>query len=207
MNACWNHRYGQVIVALLVGLTLSGFALFCTGLVAFGAEETESTGKEATPPKGQHYVGKNTCAACHYSKYRIWKHEKHALAFEILPQKYRKDPKCLNCHTTGYGEATGYKDATTPQLAGITCESCHGPGSGHSKMAQKLFLGAEAEVTLEDEQKIRDSIALFLEKHTAESEEAEKQARNSIYRIHTGNVCVQCHTTKAHQAHLDYDKE
>jgi len=218
MNAHAYHRYGHWIVATFVGLVLSGAVLAGIDKIALSAEgtgpevigvtETESSAeKGATPPKGQHYVGKNTCAACHFSKYRVWKHEKHALGFEILPKKYRKDSKCLICHTTGYGEPTGYKDVSTPQLAGITCESCHGPGSEHVKLAQKLFLGAEVEVTLETEKKIRDSIALFLEKHTVESEEAERQARQSIHRIRPGNACVQCHTSKAHQAHLDYDKE
>ena len=217
MNAHWIHRFGRVIAAVLASILLSGLALFYAGLIAFGAEEIESaeaestekgaTEKEAKPPKDQNYVGKNTCAACHYAKYRTWKLEKHALAFEILPQKYRKDPKCLSCHTTGYGEPTGYKDASTPHLAGITCETCHGPGSEHSKLAQKLFLGAKAEVTLETEQKIRNSIELFLKKHTVESEKAEKQARDSIHRFRSDVLCIHCHTSKAHQAHLDYDKE
>jgi hypothetical protein len=212
MSAHLNHRFGQVIVAMLASFILCGFALFYTGLIAFSAEETESiekgaTEKEAKPPKDQKYVGKNTCAACHYAKYRTWKLEKHASAFEILPQKYRKDPKCLPCHTTGYGEPTGYKDASTPHLAGITCETCHGPGSEHSKLAMKLFLGAEAEVTLETEQEIRNSIELFLKKHTVESEKAEKQARDSIYRFRSDILCIHCHTSKAHQAHLDYEKE
>ncbi|MDC0935998.1 cytochrome c family protein [Pirellulales bacterium] len=232
MNARWKNRYGRVVVAMLTGPLLIGIAIFWkgrtgsvvqeagateigstqtgsteTGSTETGAAASVSSGIEATPPKGQHYVGKNTCAACHFDKYRTWKHEKHALAFEILPIKYRQDPKCLICHTTGYGESTGYKDVTTPQLAGITCESCHGPGSEHVKLAQELFLGAEAEVSLETEQKIRNSIELFLEKQTGESEEARKQAMDSIYRIRPGNACVQCHTTKAHQAHLYYDKE
>jgi hypothetical protein len=215
MNARWNHRYGYVIVATLAALMLGGGVLSGTGKITFGAEEKAeekaeeigSTEKGVMPPKDQHYVGTNTCAACHYSQYRIWKQDKHALGFEILPKKYREDPKCLICHTTGYGEPTGYKDASTPHLAGTTCESCHGPGSEHAKLAQKLFLGVEAEVTLEAEKKIRDSIALFLEKHTVESEEAKKLARSSIFRIQPGNACVKCHTTMAHRAHMDYDKE
>jgi mono/diheme cytochrome c family protein len=216
MNTCWKHRYGQLFFTMLAGFILVGFVIFLSIQLAFGVEETVASGeaeetgtteKEAAPPKGQHYVGRNTCAACHYDKFRAWKHDKHALGIEILPQKYRQDPKCLICHTTGYGEPTGYKDASTPQLAGITCESCHGPGSEHAKLAQKLFLGAQFEVTAETEQKIRNSIALFLEKNTVESKEAKKQARNSIYRIRPGNACVQCHTSKAHQAHMEYDKE
>jgi|GEM_PF-2696188 len=211
MYGQWNHRNGQTIVTRLAGLMLSGQILFGvgltamgptgTGLKAFGAEEIEPA-----PPKGQHYVGKNTCAACHYSKYRIWRKDKHALGFEILPKKYRQEPKCLICHTTGYGDPTGYKGASTPQLAGTTCEACHGPGSEHAKLAQKLFLGAEAEVTLAAEQKIRDSIARFLEKQNMESMAAEEQARRTIYRVQPGNACIRCHITKAHQAHPDYDK-
>jgi len=223
MNGQWNHRYGHAMVAALAGLLFARQALlgiggmFVAGAIAFGAPEKgapekgtpdkEAQEKEATPPKGQHYVGKNTCAACHYSMYRVWKHDKHAVGLDILPKKYHGDPKCLVCHTTGYGEPTGYKDASTPQLAGITCESCHGPGSAHAKLAQKLFLGNEANITLEAEKKIRGSIALFLEKHTVESEEAEAQARSSIFRIQPGNACVKCHISKAHRAHPDYDKE
>ncbi len=203
MNAHGNHRYAPTCVALLAGLVLSGGILLCMGQIAFGAEEEQ----EVTPPKDQHYTGKNMCAACHYSKYRVWKHDKHALGFEILPKKYRSDSKCLVCHTTGYGEETGYKDASTPHLAGVTCESCHGPGSKHAKLAQKLLLGVESEITLEAEKQIRDSIALFLEKNTVESKNARKQARDSIHRIPLSNACVKCHTSKAHKAHLEYDKE
>ena len=207
MYAHWNHRYGQKIVALLVGFSLGGLFLVDAGTIAFGAEE-KAQEQEATPPKGQHYVGKNTCAACHYTQYRVWKSDKHAIAFDILPKKYRKDPKCLVCHTTGYGEPTGFKDIkSTPQLAGTTCETCHGPGSEHAKLAQTLFLGAETDVTLDAEKKIRDSIALFVEKDTVETREAEKLARSSIFRIRPGNACVKCHTAKAHEAHLEYDKD
>ena len=217
MNARWRRRYGQILISMLAGLFLIGLAVLWTSQAASGVQESNSTetlpagspssGKGAAP-KNQNYVGKNTCAACHYDKYRTWKHEKHALAFEILPKKYRQDPECLNCHTTGYGEPTGFKDsATTPHLAGITCESCHGAGSEHAKLAQELFLGAESEVSLESEQEIRSSIELLLEKDTAESKQAEKDARASIDPVRSSNACVQCHTSKAHQAHVYYDKE
>jgi hypothetical protein len=55
---------------------------------------------------------------------------------------FTKDPKCLACHTTGYGTPTGYpappaegkawteaEQQRATRLAGVTCEACHGPGS------------------------------------------------------------------------------
>jgi len=40
---------------------------------------------------------------------------------------------CLPCHTTGFGEPSGWRSLdTTPQLVGIGCEECHGPGSNHA---------------------------------------------------------------------------
>lgn len=104
--------------------------------------------------KGAAYVGVNTCKKCHIKVYNSWKKTKMAKAFETLkpgvlaeaktklkfdPQKdYTKDAKCLECHTTGFGMPGGYKIPENSELSateraqgneGITCESCHGPGS------------------------------------------------------------------------------
>lgn len=59
------------------------------------------------------------------------KHDRHALENAKLdPAKdYSTDSKCLPCHVTGYLEQGGYETAqTTPLLAGVGCEMCHGPG-------------------------------------------------------------------------------
>ena len=52
-----------------------------------------------------------------------WKKDPHAKAFALLTAKYESDTKCLKCHTTGYGEATGYKDAKSDaSLRDVGCE-------------------------------------------------------------------------------------
>jgi hypothetical protein len=63
----------------------------------------------------------------------MWHVEKHFDAFESLG-KMRDNPYCIKCHTTGYNAKGGYLDEkATPQMKGVQCEACHGPGSEHIK--------------------------------------------------------------------------
>lgn len=103
----------------------------------------------AGPPS---YVGATKCKACHSNpkiggtQYKDWQTFKMAKALETLkpgvaadaktksgldPQKdYTTDAKCLKCHTTGYGQPGGFESMEkTPDLAGVGCDACHGPGS------------------------------------------------------------------------------
>jgi len=130
----------------------------------------------ADPPEGQSYTGSKKCASCHFEQYMTWKKTKHAKSFDVLTPQYQTDAKCLKCHTTGYGEPTGFKDiASTPALAGNTCETCHGPGSAHDAIAQKY-----AKIkTLTPEQ--------------------DKEVRGSIWLVKPRNICITCHTVQAHK--------
>jgi len=88
--------------------------------------------KEAT------YVGSNTCAACHPAEYQVWDKSKHAQAYKALqviatkPKNRNYDGECIICHTVGFAYQGGYVDEkSTPNLKGVGCENCHGPGSLH----------------------------------------------------------------------------
>ncbi len=130
----------------------------------------------ADPPSDQEYVGNKRCASCHFEQYMKWKKDPHSKAFALLTKKYATDAKCLKCHTVGYGAATGFKDAkSTPALTDVGCEDCHGPGSVHDKIAEKY-----AQV-----------------KNLTKEQEAE--VRGSIWKVLPKNVCIECHTTKAHK--------
>lgn len=92
------------------------------------------------------YVGPSGCSNCHKDEFADWQKSKHAEAFDLLlpgkrkgakkkadldPDKdYTTDEKCLKCHTTGYKKDGGFQSVSaTPELKGIGCEMCHGPGS------------------------------------------------------------------------------
>lgn len=108
---------------------------------------------EQTPtPNGDVYLGNAQCAGCHPQAMATWKASKHGHAWQTLvkaeadPKRYgwpvTKYPDCVGCHTVGYGHETGFKTfATTPQLADVGCERCHGPGSGHVATQGKKKLG------------------------------------------------------------------
>jgi hypothetical protein len=90
------------------------------------------------------YIGAKKCKACHIKQYKAWEKTTMAGSFDSLkagvkadekkkagidPEKdYTADPECLKCHTTGYG----------PKLAGVQCESCHGPGSVYKATMKKI---------------------------------------------------------------------
>jgi hypothetical protein len=101
----------------------------------------------AEPPS---FVGAKKCKACHLKQFQSWEQTKMAKSFDLLragvaaeaktkakldPKKdYTHDEVCLGCHTTGFGKPGGFVSLEkTPDLVGVQCESCHGPGSEYLK--------------------------------------------------------------------------
>ncbi|MBC34617.1 MAG: cytochrome C554 [Bacteroidetes bacterium] len=79
------------------------------------------------------YIGAKKCKICHNkpakgAQYKVWLNNKHAKAMESLKGAEKNDPKCIKCHST-----VGHVDAklvlTLTKEEGVSCESCHGPGS------------------------------------------------------------------------------
>jgi len=119
---------------------LTYFLILSVSVVALVALQGAIAGE------GDHaYVGTKKCKACHMKEFKSWSETKMAKAFEVLrpganaeaktsagldPDKdYTTDATCLPCHTVGYGKEGGFVDeATTPELAGVGCEMCHGAG-------------------------------------------------------------------------------
>lgn len=126
--------------------------------------------REEGPGGKYKYMGVKKCKMCHIHQYRSWSKTKMAHALDILKPgeraeakkragldanaDYTHDPKCLQCHTTGFGTPSGYKilnpasfpserarkkaERKNKQLAGVTCEACHGAGSGYLPLFKEI---------------------------------------------------------------------
>jgi len=98
------------------------------------------------------FVGVNTCA-CHNlpkqgKQVEVWKKSKHAEAFEALKSSKAAEivkskglkvaateaKECLECHSTGAGEAV---EKSFKVEMGVQCEACHGAASGYKAIHNK----------------------------------------------------------------------
>lgn len=96
------------------------------------------------------YIGAPKCKMCHNKpetgkQYDLWKASGHAKAFETLKSAEAlkigqakgiaepcKDQKCLKCHATAAINANLNAGITMEE--GVSCESCHGAGSGYKAL-------------------------------------------------------------------------
>jgi len=78
------------------------------------------------------YSGAAACQDCHAPEYAIWQASSHPQALRGLDKVGKQfDPECLECHVAGFNRAGFVSAGSTPHLAGVQCESCHGPGRAH----------------------------------------------------------------------------
>lgn len=98
-----------------------------------------------------------------------------------LKKDYSKDEKCLLCHTTGYDERGGFESIeSTPEMADVGCESCHGPGSLYRVIHKE-----------KDENFTR----------------AEAKAVGAIYGSEDKKVCRKCHDNPDSPMRSDIDEK
>lgn len=90
---------------------------------------------------GLSYVGSFTCGICHKMIYDHWYKTRHGISYNtIVDSGHRYDPECIKCHTTGYGDTSGFLNYEKNQnLINVGCESCHGAGSKHVKNVNDAY--------------------------------------------------------------------
>ena len=93
------------------------------------------------------YAGNTKCRLCHREFFIGRKQDAHDYAYKLLLKSGQENnPRCLGCHTTGFGLEIGFINLDkTPSLANVQCEGCHGPGSVHIKLRDKggLLVGTD----------------------------------------------------------------
>jgi hypothetical protein len=153
------------------------------GVWSAGEARADVPEQSETQDGEEDYVGVTKCAACHYPQYKDWKPSPHGKAQEVLPAKYQKDVKCLECHATGAGHPSVDEAALAAGLQGVSCEACHGPGGKHARYAL-TFVGQGRELTPESLEVLRSRIQ-----------------RNSLEQ------CIRCHVSVAHKPHPEFERE
>jgi hypothetical protein len=139
------------IVLLALFLIIAGAAaLFVVPVRAEGEEEdkVKIDDVEVVMPAKPAYMGAVNCGGrCHDPWYQAWKATPHARTYELLKpgvraaakkraglrvnRDYTANPRCLRCHTTGYGQKGGFVPAETsvvpwqPNMEQVGCEMCH----------------------------------------------------------------------------------
>ena len=88
-------------------------------------------------------IGPEECGECHKAEVHVWRETRHAQTFKVLTRKkqakqiagnmgikrVKKAAACVVCHFT-----SGYKRNKVKAIAGISCESCHGPAKDWVKV-------------------------------------------------------------------------
>lgn len=111
-----------------------------TGMTA--QEAALLTASPPEPPLELRYSGADQCLACHAEAAEIWDGSRHRHSYPTLVEHNEAQTfDCLECHTTGFLRPGGYDPAKSYDVlkdprAAVGCESCHGPGALHVKLAQ-----------------------------------------------------------------------
>ncbi len=151
------HRFERSTLAAAIAVPLALSLLFTTGCPGLfplppangngndngnvndndNANDNQNANDNGTGNDGVtgQFVGSERCSLCHANTHADWSQTLHARALESLEAiGQEQNAVCLPCHTVGYDEPGGFVDrATTNVLAGVGCESCHGPSRQHAE--------------------------------------------------------------------------
>jgi predicted CXXCH cytochrome family protein len=122
-----NLRQQSPQLVLAVSFTIVVMTVSMTLLCSSESVARENDSPRPTTAIAGHYQGPNCCRDCHETEFVAWSRSSHAQAvidplFQVDLKKAEQPQECFACHTTGYDKASGRF-----QLAGVTCEACHGP--------------------------------------------------------------------------------
>lgn len=154
----------------------------------------EEAFNDAINSKKYSYMGNAKCRLCHRDFFIGRKKDVHDHAYENLVAsnpEHADNPRCLSCHTTGYGVRTGFRNMKrSAKLANVQCEGCHGPGRVH---IQRQVAKMPADGISSIDKNSTEKAGGFL----AGTDKPEILKR----------MCKSCHTDRWNHNAKDFDKE
>lgn len=167
------------------------------GILVFPGSEVTPQAKGLPEKDFSNIVGPEECGECHKAEVHVWRETMHAQTYKVLTRKkkakeiagnmgikrVKKAEACVTCHFT-----SGKKRNKVKAIAGISCESCHGPAKDWLKVHGEY---GGKNVTREQE----------TPGHKAKRLTAIKQAGmirpGDLYRLAAN--CYQCHIVSDEQ--------
>ncbi len=121
--------------------TVPVWASLLLGFLVFSNGELEA--RSLSEKDVLNIVGPDECGECHKAEVHVWRETRHSKTFKVLTRKKRareiagnmgirrvkKAGACVTCHFT-----SGYTKNKVKAIAGISCESCHGPAKDWLKV-------------------------------------------------------------------------
>ncbi|MGD8395017.1 MAG: cytochrome c family protein [Candidatus Eiseniibacteriota bacterium] len=133
-------------MALAVAMFLTWTIMTPVPAVTGGEEDDAKSVEESFD-----FTGVKKCKICHKTEksgdqFGIWEKSAHASAYATLATDEAKEiaakrdlgdpqkaPECLRCHVTAFPVLDNIGEEKITLEEGVSCESCHGPGSGYWK--------------------------------------------------------------------------
>jgi cytochrome c554/c'-like protein len=125
----------------MLGFLRKSFGFAALACVLFAATPSSAQAPTQSAATQKDIVGPTQCAKCHKLESEIWQHTHHFASFRSMPRLPKateisqkmgiarvRDPDtiCAKCHFT-----SGTENGQLQVIAGISCESCHGPGKNY----------------------------------------------------------------------------
>ena len=121
---------------------LGSFVVACALLAVATASRAQAPTQSLAAERN--VVGPAQCGKCHKVETLIWQHTHHFASFRSMPRSQKAQEIgqkmglsrlreagtiCARCHFT-----SGVENGQLQVIAGVSCESCHGPGAGYIKI-------------------------------------------------------------------------
>ncbi len=150
--------------------------------------------RDATMANPHLVMGNQTCVKCHAAEIQVWKQTPHAHTLEELHRRpeamkiasklgmrsIKHEGRCVACHYTQQADPAGNPHV----IAGISCESCHGPAKNWIEIHHNYggeSITRQTESPVHRTKRLRASIAAGM--------------RNPINVYDVAQSCLRCHTT------------